>query len=218
MPLQKSAGWALAAATAACALLLGLRMLVLDNGTYRWLIWPNLALAWIPLAASWLACRTLAGGRKPGAATFAWAAVWLAFYPNASYIATDLIHLEWASGKSTLYYDLSLNMLAAMLGWTLGAISLWGLQLEVERRLGKGTGAVFAGTAIALGAIGVYLGRVLRWNSWDLVSRPHRIVRDAWTAARDPEALAFIGSFALFTGAMYVVFYTLANSRAKGES
>ncbi|TMV47829.1 DUF1361 domain-containing protein [Paenibacillus mesophilus] len=209
--LSRSALWTLVAASALCALMVGLRILYMDKWTYYWLVVPNLLLAWIPLLASRFACRTLTDGRRPGIATAAWGIVWLAFYPNASYITTDLIHLSYASTKETLYYDLSMNMLAAMLGWLLGAISLYGLHVEIVLRSGARIGAVFAGIIIVLGAVGVYLGRVLRWNSWDLVIRPWQIVSDALEAVRSPEALLFIAAFAMFTGAIYAVFYKFAD-------
>ncbi|WP_176706266.1 DUF1361 domain-containing protein [Paenibacillus hemerocallicola] len=209
--LSRSAVWALAAASVLCALMVGMRIVYMDKWTYYWLVVPNLLLAWIPLMASSFACRTIEDGRKPGIATAAWGIVWLAFYPNASYIATDLIHLSYASTKETLYYDLSVNMLAAMLGWLLGAISLYGLHAEMVRRSGARVGTAFAAIVILLGSVGVYLGRVLRWNSWDLVIRPWQIVTDTLEAIREPDALLFIGAFALFTGAVYAVFYKLVH-------
>lgn len=204
----------LIAASGVCALMAGMRIVYLEKWTYYWLVVPNLLLAWVPFLASRLACGTVRDGRKPGAATAAWGLLWLAFYPNASYIVTDVIHLAYASTKETLYYDVSLNMLAAMLGWLLGALSLYGLHAEAKVRYGSRAGAVFAGIAIALGAVGVYLGRVLRWNSWELLTRPHEIVADVFEAARSPDALLFIGSFALFTGAVYAVFYSIVRPSA----
>lgn len=199
----------LAVASVLCAALVGARVLVMQQLTYVWLIVPNLLLAWIPLLASRFACHTLADGRKPRAATYIWAVIWLAFYPNASYIATDLIHLSYASTKQTLYYDVSVNMLAAFLGLLLGALSLYGLHVEVVRRYGQRAGMAFAAIVIALGAVGVYLGRVLRWNSWDLAVRPWRVIADMLDIVRRPDALLFIGSFALFTGCVYAVLYAL---------
>ncbi|MEF3303520.1 DUF1361 domain-containing protein [Paenibacillus sp. GYB003] len=208
--LFRSAVRTMAAASAVCACMAFLRIVYLDKITFYWLIVPNLLLAWIPLIASRLAVRTLADRRRPGLATIAWGAVWLAFYPNASYIATDLKHLSWASTERTLYYDLSLNMLTATLGFLLGAVSLYMLHIEVRRRMGAKWGAAFACAVHLLGAVGVYLGRVLRWNSWDLVVRPWRIVADAARIAVDPGALLFVAAFAVFTGTLYAVLYKFA--------
>ncbi|PYI56505.1 DUF1361 domain-containing protein [Paenibacillus flagellatus] len=198
--------YALAAASAVCAAMVALRAVRFNETTYGWLIVPNLALAWIPLAASLLARRALTGRRSVGAAAIVWGIVWLAFYPNAPYIATDLIHLSWASEKSTLYYDLSFNMLAATIGWLLGALSLRLLHVEVIARYGTTPGAIVAAVAIGLGAVGVYLGRVLRWNSWDLVLHPLDVLADSAELLRKAEAVEFIAAFGLFQAALYAVF------------
>lgn len=209
--LTRSAMWTLVAASALCALMVGARIVYMGSWTFYWLIVPNLLLAWIPLVASLFACRTIGGGRKAGIATAAWGIVWLAFYPNASYIATDLIHLRWASTKATLYYDLFICMFAAMLGWVVGALSLYGLHVEINRRKGARIGAAFACIVTLLGAIGVYLGRVLRFNSWDLIIRPWQIATDSLNMIQHPDAILFIVSFAVFTGAIYAVFYKLVH-------
>lgn len=206
---------ALAAATGVCALMAGLRILYTGQATYYWLVVPNLLLAWVPYIASGLMLATLRAGRKLGMMTVLWGLIWLAFYPNASYITTDLIHLRYASTQETLYYDVALNMLAALLGWLLGASSLHGIHREVSRRCGARWGAGFAAAIVFLGAVGVYLGRVLRWNSWQLLSQPWRIVVDVFEAFRQPDSLLFIGSFTLFTGAVYAVYAQL--TRPAGE-
>lgn len=183
----------------------------MNSLSFYWLIVPNLLLAWIPLLASLYVCRSLRDGRRPGIAAASLAVVWLAFYPNASYIVTDLKHLSYISTERTLYYDLSVNMLAAVLGWLLGALSLYGIHAEVKRRAGAVAGGLFAGAVTVLGAIGVYLGRVLRWNSWDLLRKPGRIVTDVLHIAADPQALLFIAAFSAMTGTLYFVLYRLAD-------
>ncbi|GAA3400450.1 DUF1361 domain-containing protein [Paenibacillus hodogayensis] len=207
--LSRGALWTLAAASAVCALMIAARIGYTGRLTYYWLFMPNLLLAWIPLIASRLVGRSLNGKARPGAAAWAWGIVWLAFYPNASYIVTDLKHLAYLSTERSLYYDLSVNMLAALLGWLLGALSLLAIHAEVRERLGAAAGIAFAGIVIVLGSVGVYLGRVLRWNSWDLVVKPWRIVVDAADIVRDPQALLFVLAFSLFGGAAYAVLYRL---------
>jgi uncharacterized membrane protein len=205
----KPAAGALAAASAICAGMVAARIVYVKEWTYYWLIVPNLLLAWIPLTASILAVRTLGDGRRPGMATLVWGAVWLAFFPNAPYLSTDIIHLRYAGTNGSLYYDLSVNMLAAMVGLALGFISLHLLHAEVNRRAGRWIGAFFAGSAIGLGSVGVYLGRVLRWNSWDLAVKPWQIVIDAAEIFRHADSLLFVAAFSLYTGTMYVVYYLL---------
>ncbi|MDF2720719.1 MAG: hypothetical protein K0Q59_394 [Paenibacillus sp.] len=187
----------------------GIRMIYMESWTFYWLIVPNLLLAWIPLVASQLALRTAGSGGKATAVRAGWLIAWLAFYPNASYIMTDLIHITWASTVGSLYYDLFMTLFAAMLGWLLGALSLYMLHTGINRRWSERNGMLFAAIVVLLGSIGVYLGRVLRFNSWDLIVRPGRIAADVVHLATQPKALLFIAAFAVFTGAMYALFYKL---------
>ena len=213
----KPAVGALAAASAICAGMVAARIVYMQVWTYYWLIVPNLLLAWIPLIASILAVRTLGGGRRPGIATVIWGAVWLAFFPNAPYLSTDIIHLRYASTNGTLYYDLSFNMLAAVLGLALGFFSLHLLHAEVNRRAGQRAGALFACAAIGLSSVGVYLGRVQRWNSWDLAVKPWQIVIDAAEIFRNADSLIFVAAFSLYHGTMYAVYYLLSSVKENGS-
>lgn len=203
----------LAIASLLCAAMVGFRMLYWNESAYLWLIVPNLILAWIPPLAAFLTLRSIEGSRRPGLFTWVFGFNWLIFFPNSAYITTDLKHLSWASSRETLLFDLALNMFAAMLGWFLGALSLRALHVEMNRRAGAVIGASFAAAAVLLGSLGVYLGRVLRWNSWDLAVRPWAIVMDAFRVLQDQEALLFIAAFTIFTGSMYAIVYRLSYGR-----
>ena len=72
---------------------------------------------------------------------------------------------------------------------------------------------VFAGIVIVLGAVGVYLGRYLRLNSWD-VRHPGSLVRKLRTHVRQRgkalEAFGFVLTHALLIALLYVPLFTLA--------
>lgn len=206
-PYRNCAALPLLAATAVCAAMLLLRAAYTGELTYRWLVLPNLILAWIPMAAAVGVLRSY--GRSLRMTWFGWAcgAVWLFFYPNAPYIVTDLVHLTYMSSPSIVHFDLLLNMLAAMTGWFLGAVSLYRLHRLVGDVKGSKAGNAFAAVVLLLGSIGVYLGRFLRWNSWDIVRHPLRIAADSISALGQPEALLFIAAFTAFSASVYAVFY-----------
>ena len=172
------------------------------------LVW-NLFLAWIPL----LLALVVYDGQRDGASSAQIAgvgALWLLFLPNAPYLVTDVELLnELETGA--LWYDAALVGAAAVTGLVLGFVSLYLVQTVVSRRLGRVAGWTFAWFALALSGVGVYLGRFLRWNSWDVFTEPGKIAGHLTSAAIDPLAhgrpLALSTAFAVAWCLGYAVFY-----------
>jgi len=61
--------------------------------------------------------------------------------------------------------------------------------------------------ALGLASFGVYLGRVLRWNSWDVLTDP-RLLADLDGILVDPRALAMTILLSGFLTLSYLVLYT----------
>jgi uncharacterized membrane protein len=177
-------------------------------GVDLWFLPWNLFLAWVP----WLAARGLADARSRLAVVLL-GAVWLLFLPNAPYLVTDLVHLR-PRPPSPLSYDVLLFASFALAGCALG----WGSIELVHARLARTWGRAAAAAAVVLVALltgfGVYLGRFLRWNSWDLVAQPRSVVSDALGALVDPRALGFTALFAAFVGAGYLLLAPPRGERA----
>lgn len=164
----------LAASLALSILLVLGRVLFTGRGLFLFLIW-NLFLALIPFALSTL----LGTARGPLRARLLVpvGAAWLLFFPNAPYLVTDLFHLETRPGVP-LWYDLAMIMSCAWNGLMLGYASLADMQRLVQRRLGTGAGWTFATVALLLSSFGIYLGRFLRFNSWDVLTNPLTLFYD----------------------------------------
>ena len=132
----------------------------------------NLFLAIVPLYFSHLLIETI-DKRK---ATLLIAA-WLLFFPNAMYIVTDLFHLQDDS-EMPMWFDLLILFSAALTGVIIGFLSLQ----NVEKYLtGKLPTRCMKWTLICLFFLcgyGIYLGRYLRWNSWDIVVQPIPLFKD----------------------------------------
>lgn len=148
----------------------------------------NLALAWIPLIAAGLAYLSM---RRR--VTFLLimplaTLVWLIFFPNAAYLLTDFQHLAYDSGRTPLWFDVVLLIWFAWTGVLLGITSLALMQSVVRRVFNPAVGWIFAVGATALSSVGVYLGRFLRWNSWDLLYDPLPIAKDMAAIMRHPVA------------------------------
>lgn len=160
-----------------CTLLIIYRMITEYDWLERGLLW-NLFLAAIPLF--WSAAFQWANEtRRPGFSVIFFA-TWLIFFPNAPYLLTDLIHLITRAGAQQ-YYILAMLLSCAGTGTLLGYLSLLRIHSEVEKLFNKTAGWLVVGGSLLLCGFGIYVGRFLRWNSWNAVTSPLEVVKDVVT-------------------------------------
>ncbi len=139
-----------------------------------WIIW-NLFLAFIPLILSfWLFLRR---SRRRSLVWWLGYITFIVFLPNAPYLLTDIIHLIEAirAGYSiwiTTLVFIPLHLLAIWAGWEAYVVSVINQGYYLKQQ--GATKFIFASELLthALCAIGIFLGRFLRFNSWDLVTKP----------------------------------------------
>ena len=152
-------------------LLIAVRIFYTGSTLYLFLVW-NIFLAWIPFAVSSLFGKL---HRKPKWQQAIIFCIWLAFFPNALYIVTDLIHLDIESGVPK-WFDAVLLFSASVVGLMMAFVSLYLAEahlLSVKLRKFR---PPFIFLVLFLGSFGVYLGRFLRWNSWDIISNPFQLL------------------------------------------
>jgi uncharacterized membrane protein len=215
MPGRRTlAAAALVAASALCVALLELRVRETGSSYYRFLAW-NLILAWVPLV---IAVVAYARARR-GVGPLVWVLLvpWLLFFPNAPYLLTDFIHLD--EGPAPLWYDALMLSAFAWTGLMLGFGSLYLVQLILRRAFGTAIAWAAVLAALALASVGVYIGRFIRFNSWDALLHPLRVaevVREqlASVPLRTAEALVALTTF-LAVG--YLVFYSFAGLQLEPE-
>ena len=206
----------LAGLSALVLAMIAVRVAYTGNDYYTNLVW-NLFLAWIPFG---VALYVYDGYRRGAGRARLWAAgaIWLLFLPNAMYIVTDVKWLRYWAG-APLWYDAALVCAAASCGLLLGFMSLYLIQAVVRRTAGSGIAWSFAFAALALSSFGVYLGRFLRWNSWDVFTRPdvlvHRLLPHLAHPQDHPQALAVTVLFTAFLAVSYLVFYAFAQPEAE---
>ena len=163
---------ALALLTLFTLTMLAARIAYTDTHDHGGLAW-NLVLAWIPFALSLLLyARDRAGDSLRVLVPLG--VVWLVFFPNAPYLLTDLKHVGSVGGVPVLY-DVLLLSAGAWTGLLLGLTSLFLVHAVARRRLGAPNAGALVVGVLALSSFGIYLGRVLRWNSWDLIAHPAAI-------------------------------------------
>jgi len=183
------------------------RVLYSHSWNYNNLV-DNLILAWVPYICSMvvIGLHQWHPGRwwlllLPGV-------LWLVFFPNAPYLVTDFYHLEWRQ-PVPMWYDIGMLAIFAWTGCFLAIASLKSMQYIVNIYLGRIISWCFVGLTLGFSALGVYMGRFLRWNSWDLLLNPKDVLADIAVRLADPlNNLRFIGFTVMFT-AILLVFYLM---------
>jgi uncharacterized membrane protein len=175
-----------------CAALVEFRSVHWLSPELRPLLW-NLFLAVVPAAAAALFARA-EHRRAPVLVRIACFATWLLFLPNAPYIATDFVHLA-PQPPIPLWYDIAVILSCASTGLLLGFSSVAEVQAVITRGRGRTAGWAVATLALVLSGFGIYLGRFLRWNSWDALTRPKELAR--YVAPRAAHPLSHLTTFAV---------------------
>ncbi len=182
-----------------CILLLMLRVGLSRTLNYAFLGW-NLLLALIPFLVS----NYLTNQKETKSGVFKLIicfGIWLLFLPNAPYLITDFIHIRHSS-SSFIWYDILLIFTYASTGFILAIISINQiLQIVQQRWTIKLMNLLLFGIAFLCG-FGIYLGRVLRFNSWDIFSSPFYVIKRSILSFSDKNTwLITIG----FGSLLYVV-------------
>lgn len=178
---------------------------------HRWLVW-NVFLAMLSPVLAWAFMHCGKRGLRA-----ALAALWCLFFPNAPYLVTDLIHIARLSfgaqaGRLALYPWLTLMQVGAavFLATTIGLWSLGVMHDAARGRFGSLAGWAAVGLLCLLGGYGVYLGRFVRLNSWDVL-RPIHLLQSV-LRHMDGDAMRFsaaFGAYILFTYCVYRVYGAL---------
>jgi len=216
---------ALTFASGTCAMLVLARIVLVGNIGCAFLVW-NLLLAWLPLIFALLIRERYAQGERRMRKLAGLGVVWLLLFPNAPYIFTDLVHLT-SKFRGHYWADLVLILLCALTGLMLGFVSLYLMQSVVADRFGRLAGWLFIVGVAGLTGIGVFIGRFLRLNSWDVFLRPEKFYQHAgnWVAAPFADAMPYVfpALFAVFLFIVYLMLYALTrlpsqihNSKAEG--
>jgi uncharacterized membrane protein len=181
--------------------------------TFAFLLW-NLILAWIPYLCSLWADHLHRRHPRRWWYLLVPSALWLTFFPNAPYMVTDFWHLR-ARAPIPLWYDIGLLSAFALTGLFLAVFSLRTMQNLVRKYTGAIASWLFVTATLALGGLGVYLGRFLRWNSWDLVLHPQSVLADVAVRLADPLSHPqTYGVTFLFAAILFVCYLALASAES----
>jgi uncharacterized membrane protein len=187
-----------------CVMLSVFRLFYTGTHTYLFLNW-NLFLAFLPWLLTSLA---IIRNVKNRIAILAIMAAWLLFFPNCLYILTDLIHLRQVE-QAPLWLDLIIVLSFAWAGLCYGFMSL----MDIEHFLKDGFGvrartvALISICLIYLAALGIYIGRFWRWNSWDILGNPAELMHDIFDRFSDGWSAYRILGFTVLMGTLLNFMY-----------
>lgn len=198
---------ALAVAGSASLGLFAVRVLVSGSVRYWFLAW-NLLLAWLPIVFALLLVRSLRRYSWNHWQSIVLFVLWLGFLPNSFYLVSDLIHLR-ATGEVSLLYDAAMFFLFIFNGYVYGMASLLIVHRELYRRFLPIVAHAAIGAVLLLCSFAIYLGRYLRWNTWDVLINPAGLLVDISDRVVNPlaheQTFAVTLVFFVLLGSIYVV-------------
>lgn len=159
----------------------------------------------------------------------AFGALWLIFFPNAPYMVTDMIHISGhnfylgrqeynqilLSGDMTLWIRIVYIGIGVLTGLLAGLISLQIVDGLLRQKVSSPLRGLILAGIFLLSGYGIYLGRFVRLNSWNLF-HPHRFLAKA-TGSTSLFSLKFTILYAFFVGAVYVVFSVFCPEKSDGK-
>ena len=179
------------------------RFVYTGNHVYVFLLW-NLFLAWIPLFISY----QLSSRLERRAWNILVFAGWLLFFPNSLYIVTDLVHLNHRSDAPE-WFDIILLFSAVMNGLMMAYASIVKIHLFLRDYFSDRFVNLIILVCFTISSFGVYLGRFLRWNSWDAVTKPGIIINELFirlfAPMRHPAAWGMTLLLSVFFAMLYFV-------------
>jgi uncharacterized membrane protein len=199
----------------ACAVCVGLvaaRVVYTETGRHLGLIW-NLFLAWIPFILAYVA-HAVSWRRIWLYLVIPFVAfLWLIFFPNAPYMLTDLQDLARASSGAPLWYDVIIVVWCSWTAMLLGVVSLYLMQDIVMRTFGRVLGWTFVFVISGLSSFGMYIGRFVRLNSWDILQNPAETAMNILGLVIDPSRrlAAFTFLYAFFFLFVYLLLYSFGH-------
>lgn len=192
------------------------RIIIWGKFSFTWILW-NIFLAFVPFLISSL-MLILTKEKKMNKVLFVIGIfLWMIFIPNAPYIVTDFIHIG-TTRSIPIIYDILLIFNSALVGLILCFHSLFHIEQIVKTKHKKNTGRLIMGIFIIMISFGVYLGRFLRFNSWDIFIDHSSLVNNIWEiisqAAMHTEVYLYTLLFFVFLSTSYIAWkYSNTNNQ-----
>lgn len=193
-------------------LMLSFRMIYTESFHFAFLVW-NLMLAGIPYLLSKKLFLNIEWQEKKwirNSICF----LWLLFLPNSFYLLTDFVHLTYER-NAPYWIDIILLSYFTVMGFYLGYYSLYLMENIVKIHYGFVPTKLFSIGVIFLSAYGIYLGRFVRLNSWDLFNKPVQVMNEIKNSFINPDTFYFSFGMGLFLTMLYLSIQPFINFQNK---
>ncbi|WP_229254756.1 DUF1361 domain-containing protein [Dyadobacter linearis] len=175
----------------------------------------NLFLSWIPLIVAFFADSITKRFPDMPVSLLLISIMWLAFFPNAPYMITDLAHLSVDYQRDLTWHDTIMLFFYAEVSLFNGLVSLYWIHRAWRRVFYRRTANIMLVISLPLAGFGVYLGRVRRMNSWDIIHEPGLILTNLFDSIMDRTALVFSLEIGLLLGILYLVLWGIIRFRIR---
>lgn len=182
--------------------------LAINDYPISFIIW-NIGLAllavWLGYWSAKIYSSDLAWYKKLGAVL-----LWLAIFPNAAYLMTDARHIIGYCPLASYGRVCAENAWMTLfffafgaIGWPAFVLALRPMKIVVAKKFGRKISWLFALVMCWLAALGILLGLVNRFNSWNIVTNLTKVFKTATTYFYEPQAffnllMSFIILFLLY--------------------
>lgn len=196
----------------------------------EFMIW-NVFLAWIPFIISSYIYKIIQHKQKGKYIfiIFLLSFLWLIFYPNTIYLFTDLMHFSdhkfyipnpnygLKIGQSKILFndnfdiwkDFFIMIIGAWLGYLLGFVSLYLNAQCVRKKFNDFISWIFVIIVSILSGFGIYIGRFIRLNSWDILN--YNKILDILNNNINEKSIKFTILFFSLSMILYLMLYFLIN-------
>jgi uncharacterized membrane protein len=157
-----------------------------DESQYWYLNW-NLFLAWLPLLLAWWLSKYLKKHSWQNWQALLLTLLWLGFLPNSFYILSDIMHMQTDFITNPLYTTVMMVSFS-LNGLILGFMSLYIIHKQLLKRIKKVNAHIIIASILLLCSFAIYLGRYLRWNTWDVLINPAGLLFDVSDRITNPVA------------------------------
>lgn len=168
----------------------------------------NLGLAWIPIICVWIALGFFLTQTANGIGiTILLLCIWFVFFPNSTYLVTEFHHLKDDKNNVPFWFDTIVILSLALCGLMLGSFSLLLVHRLLQNFLPSlWTWLIFI-AYLYLSNVGIYIGRFIRFNSWDIVTKPVTMLKWGIEIFKDRTKLRTISLFASLYTVFLLAFY-----------